>query len=116
ERVVGLVGAYNADVTSSASRRSERLRVPFVNGDDSAGFLTEKGLDWLFPTGPPDRTLAESFFSTLSAVDPKVETIGILQVRNQQGEVAAGLTRSLAAQGGYRASAARTARAGQREL
>jgi branched-chain amino acid transport system substrate-binding protein len=116
ERVVGLVGAYNADVTSSASRRSERLRVPFVNGDASADFLTENGLDWFFRTGPTDRTLTESFFSTLSAIDPKVETIGILQVRNQQGEVAAGLTRSLAGQGGYRVAGSATFAADQKDL
>ena len=55
ERVVGLVGAYHADVTSSASRRSERLRVPFVNGDASADFLTENGLDGSSAPARPTR-------------------------------------------------------------
>ena len=117
ERVVGLVGAYHADVTSAASRRSERLRVPFVNGDASADFLTENGLDWFFRTGPTDRTLAESIFSTLSAVgDPEVKTIGILNVRNRQGEVVARLTRSLADQGGYRVAEAASFGADQKDL
>ena len=105
ERVVGLVGAYHADVTSSASRRSERLRVPFVNGDASADFLTENGLDWFFRTGPTDQTLAESFFSTLGTVsgpgNQPVQKIGILNVTDQQGKNAAELTRTLAEQGGF---------------
>jgi branched-chain amino acid transport system substrate-binding protein len=120
ERVVGLVGAYHADVTSSASRRSERLRVPFVNGDASADFLTENGLDWFFRTGPTDRTLAESFFSALSAVreagDSQVEKIGILNVRNQRGEVAARLTRTLAGQGGYQVTEVATFAPDQKDL
>jgi branched-chain amino acid transport system substrate-binding protein len=105
ERVVGLVGAYHADVTSSASRRSERLRVPFVNGDASADFLTENGLDWFFRTGPTDQTLAESFFSALGTVggqgDRQVQKVAILNVTDRQGAIAAELTKTLAEQGGY---------------
>jgi branched-chain amino acid transport system substrate-binding protein len=120
KQVAGLVGAYHAEVTSSASRRTERLGVPFVNGDASADFLTENGLDWFFRTGPTDRTLAESFFSALGAVgdpgDPKVQKIGILNVRDQQGEVAARLTRALAVQGGYQVAATATFARDQKDL
>src|SRR6266508_3271779 len=35
--VAGLVGAYDPDVTAAASQRTERLGIPFVNGDASAG-------------------------------------------------------------------------------
>ena len=64
-RVAGLVGAYDPLVTEVASQRTERLGVPFVNGDSPAGYLTERGLDWFFRTGPTDRMFAESFFSAL---------------------------------------------------
>jgi branched-chain amino acid transport system substrate-binding protein len=33
DKVVGLVGAFDTEVTKVASLRTERLRVPFVNGD-----------------------------------------------------------------------------------
>jgi branched-chain amino acid transport system substrate-binding protein len=76
-----------------------------VNGDASADFLTENGLDWFFRTGPTDQTLAESFFSSLGTVsgqqDQPVQKIGILNVTDRQGTIAAELTRTLAEQGGY---------------
>jgi branched-chain amino acid transport system substrate-binding protein len=102
ERAVGLVGAYHADVTNAASQRSERLGVPVVNGDASAEFLTESGLDWFFRTGPTDRMLGESFFSALGAVDAaNVRTVGILSADDQPATVVARLANELAVQGGY---------------
>ena len=40
QQVVGLVGAYDAAVTEIASQRTERLQVPFVNGDSTADYLS----------------------------------------------------------------------------
>jgi branched-chain amino acid transport system substrate-binding protein len=105
ERVVGLVGAYHANVTNAAAQRSDRLRVPFVNGDASAEFLTEAGLDWFFRTGPTDRTLVESFFSALGVVGGQsVQSVGILNAADQQGTVAGELIEDLGEQGGFQAS------------
>ena len=42
---VALVGAYDPDVTLSASQRAERITVPFVRGDTPLSSLTERGLD-----------------------------------------------------------------------
>ncbi|HWD46621.1 MAG TPA: ABC transporter substrate-binding protein [Actinomycetota bacterium] len=102
ERAVGLVGAYNANVTNQAAQRSERLGVPFVNGDASAEFLTESGLDWFFRTGPTDRTLGESFFSALAvAGGPSVRSVGVLNAADQAGTVAGELVEDLGEQGGF---------------
>jgi branched-chain amino acid transport system substrate-binding protein len=101
EKVVGLVGAYDADVTDAASQRSERLRVPFVNGDASADFLTERGLDWFFRTGPTDRMLGEAFFSALGQVDGRPRKVAIVQVDDRPGNVVGTLTKQLAEEGGY---------------
>jgi branched-chain amino acid transport system substrate-binding protein len=116
ERVVGLVGAYHADVTNAASQRSERLGVPFVNGDASADFLTERGLDWFFRTGPTDRTLAESFFSALGVVGTPVRTVGIISATDQRGTVAGDLTKDLALQGGFQVVAEATFGPDQQDL
>jgi len=67
QRVVGLVGAYDAAVTAAASARTERLGVPFVNGDTPAGYLTELGEGWLFRTGPTDRRLGATVLSMLTS-------------------------------------------------
>jgi branched-chain amino acid transport system substrate-binding protein len=102
ERVVGLVGAYHPEVTDAASLRSERLQVPFVNGDASADYLTERGLDWFFRTGPTDRMFGEAFLSALRVVgNQPVRTLGILNVNNRPGTVLAELTEDLAGQGGF---------------
>jgi branched-chain amino acid transport system substrate-binding protein len=105
ERVLGLVGAYHADVTNSAAQRSERLGVPFVNGDASAEFLTESGFDWFFRTGPTDRTLGESFYSALGVVGGRsVRSVGVLNAADQRGTVAGELIESLGTQGGFQVS------------
>jgi branched-chain amino acid transport system substrate-binding protein len=86
ERVVGLVGAYDAEVTAAASQRTERLGVPFVNGDTSTGYLTERGLDWFFRTGPTDRMFGEAFFSTLKQEKVRPKRISILYTTDAPGE------------------------------
>jgi branched-chain amino acid transport system substrate-binding protein len=65
QSVVSVVGAYDPDVTLAASLRAERTPVPFVNGDSSLSFLTDRGLDWFFHLGPSVRTSGEAFFSLL---------------------------------------------------
>jgi branched-chain amino acid transport system substrate-binding protein len=65
--VSALVGAYDPEVTLQSSLRAEGLQVPYVNGDSSLSFLTERGLDWFFHLGPNVRTSGEAFFSMLSS-------------------------------------------------
>jgi len=103
-RVAGLVGAYDTEVTAAASQRSERLGVPFVNGDTSAGYLTERGLDWFFRTGPTDRMFGQAFFSVLGqqeAKGAKTRRVAILFANDTLGNGIAELTEDLARQGGY---------------
>jgi branched-chain amino acid transport system substrate-binding protein len=86
EQVVGLVGAYDAEATAAASQRTERLSVPFVNGDTSTGYLTERGLDWFFRIGPTDRMFGEAFFSTLKQEKVRPKRITILYTTDAPGE------------------------------
>ena len=102
--VAGLVGAYDPDVTAAASQRTERLGIPFVNGDASAGYLTERGLDWFFRTGPTDRGLGEAVFSTLgqrAAAGGATKRIGILYADDAPSNAFAAATAALASEGGY---------------
>jgi branched-chain amino acid transport system substrate-binding protein len=101
ERVVGLVGAYDTEVTEVASQRSERLGVPFVNGTDSAGYLTERGLDWFFRTGPTDRMFGEALFSTLRLTPDGAPKVAILYSDDRPGNIATAITRELASEGGF---------------
>jgi branched-chain amino acid transport system substrate-binding protein len=101
DKVVGLVGAFDTEVTKVASQATERLRVPFVNGDSSADFLTQRGLDWFFRTGPTDRMFGEAFYSALGRIDPDSRRVAALFSDDQRGNVLADLTQELAHEGGF---------------
>lgn len=104
QRVAGLVGASDAAVTVAASQRTERLGVPFVNGDTSTGYLTERGLDWFFRTGPNDRMFGEGFFSVLeeqATATGGARRVAILYSDDKGGSDVAAVTEDLAAEGGY---------------
>ena len=101
DKVVGLVGAFDTEVTRVASERTERLRVPFVNGDSSADFLTERGKDWFFRTGPTDRIFGEAFYSFLGRVAGGDRRVAVLFSDDRGGNVIAALTEELAAEGGF---------------
>jgi branched-chain amino acid transport system substrate-binding protein len=102
EGAVALVGAYDTEVTDVASQRSERLGVPFLNGDTSADFLTERGLDWFFRTGPTDRMFGEAFFSTLQRVPGgKTQRVAVLYANDRPGNVVKALMEELADEGGF---------------
>jgi branched-chain amino acid transport system substrate-binding protein len=102
KQVVGLVGAYDTIVTEVASQRTERLQIPFVNGDSPAGYLTERGLDWFFRTGPTDRMFGEAFFSALSRTPgPGVHKIAVVYADDRPSNVVKLLTEELADEGGF---------------
>jgi branched-chain amino acid transport system substrate-binding protein len=102
--VAGLVGAYDPDVTAVASQRTERFGIPFVNGDASAGYLTERGLDWFFRTAPTDRLLGEAVFSTLgqrAATGATPKRIAVLNAGDAPSNAFAAAIAELANEGGY---------------
>jgi branched-chain amino acid transport system substrate-binding protein len=106
KQVVGLVGAYDTVVTEVASQRTERLRVPFVNGDSPADYLTERGLDWFFRTGPTDRMFGEAIFSTLrDTPGPGVRKVALVYADDRPSNVVAQLTEELAEEGGFQSVA-----------
>ena len=101
DKVAGLVGAFDTEVTKVASQRADRLRVPFVNGDTSADLLTERGVEWFFRTGPTDRMLGEAFFSALGRIAGSGLRVAAVFSNDQRGNVLADLTQELAGEGGF---------------
>src|SRR6266511_2597585 len=100
ERAVGLVGAYDTGVTAAASQRTERLGIPFVNGDSSTGYLTERGLNWFFRSGPTDRMLGEAFFSTLRQQPGGAGRVAVLYANNAPGNLLVREIQQLATENG----------------
>ena len=101
ERVVGLVGAYDTKVTEAASQRTERLGIPFVNGDSPADYLTRRGLDWFFRTGPTDRMFGEAFYSTLQQEKVRPKRISMLYTTDVSGESLHRVLHNLAPEADY---------------
>jgi branched-chain amino acid transport system substrate-binding protein len=103
EKVVALTGAYQSAVTTTASERAERLKVPFVNGDSSSTALTSRGLDYFFRTGPHDLTFGEAFFSLLNdqKATQKIERLAIIHTDDDFGNSGATVTEQLAKDNGY---------------
>ena len=89
--VVAVVGSYDATVTASASQRAERLGVPFVNGDSSRGFLTQRGLEWFFRVGPSDQIVGESLLSLIDRANPEAQggRIGLVHPNDRQASAVA---------------------------
>jgi branched-chain amino acid transport system substrate-binding protein len=101
ERVVGLVGAYDAAVTEAASQQAERRGILFVNGDSPADYLTERGLDWFFRTGPTDRMFGEAFYSTLQQEKIRPKRISMLYTTDSDGESLHRVLHNLASEANY---------------
>jgi branched-chain amino acid transport system substrate-binding protein len=101
EQVAALVGAYDAAVTEAASAAAERRGIPFVNGDSPADYLTERGLDWFFRTGPTDRMFGEAFYSTLQQAKVPPKRISILFTTDADGESLHRVLHTLAPEAGY---------------
>jgi branched-chain amino acid transport system substrate-binding protein len=101
QQVAGLVGAYDADVTEEASQRTERRGIPFVNGDSPADYLTQRGLDWFFRTGPTDRMFGEAFYSTLQQAKVQPTRISMLFTTDVDGASLHRVLHTLAPEAGY---------------
>jgi branched-chain amino acid transport system substrate-binding protein len=102
QRVAGLVNVGDTQVTAAASERTERVGVPFVDSGAPANYLTERGLDWFFRTGPSDRLLGERLLSMLQqSGSGGARKLAIVHSRDAAGSDMAGALEGLAGEGGY---------------
>ena len=68
EKVVALTGAYQSNVTKTASRVAEQAGIPFLTGESTSTDLTERGYKWFFRTTPDDNTFVENMMQFLDGV------------------------------------------------
>ena len=71
EKVVALVGAYNSNVTATASAVAERSGIPFLNAESSSASLTTRGFKWFFRTTPHDDLFVRNFFEFFADLEAK---------------------------------------------
>jgi branched-chain amino acid transport system substrate-binding protein len=82
DKVVALYGAYNSNVTKTASDVAERSGIPFVNGESSSPDLTQRGYQWFFRTSLTDNDFSKAMFDMIDAMNKQqnanIKTVGIL--------------------------------------
>jgi branched-chain amino acid transport system substrate-binding protein len=100
-KVDALVTADTAEVTAAVVQRTERLRLPAVDGRSSAGFLANLGLDFYFRTAPTDRDLGTSAFSLLRSQGASVRRIAIVAASDETATTFVPALRDLATEAGY---------------
>ncbi|MGH3664241.1 MAG: ABC transporter substrate-binding protein [Micromonosporaceae bacterium] len=104
ERTHGLVAGGDDALTAAVSQRSEMLRIPLVDGHNSADYLTQLGHDWFFRTAPTSRKIGEMLLSFLGRQRSKgqpTRRIAVLHAADSHGEQVARTMEGLAADAGY---------------
>ena len=71
EKVVALMGAYNSNVTATASQVAERYKVPFLNPESSSPSLTTRGFKWFFRVTPHEDLFVHNFYEFLKDLKDK---------------------------------------------
>jgi branched-chain amino acid transport system substrate-binding protein len=72
-----------------------------MSGDTASVYLTERGLDWFFRTGPTDRMFGQAFFSALGQQRVRPKRISILYDTGTPGEGVHAVLHQLAPEAGY---------------
>ncbi|MED5621303.1 ABC transporter substrate-binding protein [Ideonella sp. BN130291] len=105
EKVVALVGAYNSNVTATASQVAERNKVPFLNPESSSQSLTLRGFKWFFRTTPHDEFFAHNAFEFLKEVEGKknikIASVATFSENTLFGNEASKLQSKMAGMQGY---------------
>ncbi len=105
EKVVALMGAYNSNVTQTASQVAERYKIPFLNAESSSASLTQRNFKWFFRTTPHDDLFVHNFFEFFKDLEKqrkvKTGTLGLFNENTQWGNETTKLETRLATEGGY---------------
>ena len=106
EHVVALLGAYNSNVTATASQVAERAGIPFVNAESSSASLTARGFKWFFRTTPHDDLFVRNFFEFFADLEAKkkiaVKSFAIMNENTLFGNETTKLETRLAGEKGIR--------------
>lgn len=105
EKVVALMGAYQSNVTATASQIAERNKIPFLNAESSSATLTQRNFKWFFRTTPHDDLFVQNFFEFFKELEAKkgvkVKQLGTFNENTLWGNETTKLETKLAQEKGY---------------
>jgi branched-chain amino acid transport system substrate-binding protein len=93
EKVAALIGAYQSNVSFTATAVAERYGIPFVVGDSVAANITGRGFKWVFRTTPIASDFAANymlFLEDMKKAGRKVDSIAIVNENTDYGTSVAG--------------------------
>jgi branched-chain amino acid transport system substrate-binding protein len=93
EKVAAMVGAYQSNVSFTATAIAERYGIPFIVGDSVAANITGRGFKWVFRTTPVASDFAANymlFLADMKKAGRKVDSIAIVNENTDYGTSVAG--------------------------
>ncbi len=93
EKVAALVGAYQSNVSFTATAVAERYGIPFIVGDSVAANITGRGFKWVFRTTPIASDFAANymlFLQDMKKAGHKVDSIAVVNENTDYGTSVAG--------------------------
>jgi branched-chain amino acid transport system substrate-binding protein len=93
EKVAALIGAYQSNVSFTATATAERYGIPFVVGDSVAANITGRGFKWTFRTTPIASDFAANymqFIDDMKKAGRKVSSIAVVNENTDYGTSVAG--------------------------
>ena len=105
EKVAALLGAYQSNVSFTATAVAERYGVPFVVGDSVAANITGRGYKWVFRVTPVASDFANNymlFLADMKKAGRTVDSIAIVNENTDYGTSVAETTQQAAQQHGFK--------------
>jgi branched-chain amino acid transport system substrate-binding protein len=105
EKVVALIGAYQSNVTATASQVAERYKVPFLNPESSSSSLTQRGFKYFFRVTSHDDLFINNFYQFYKDLEEKkgikVKQLSTFNENTLWGNESTKLETKLAKEKGY---------------
>ncbi len=104
EKVAAMLGAYQSNVSFTATAVAERYGIPFVVGDSVAANITGRGYKWVFRVTPIASDFAKNymlFLADMKKAGHKVDSIAIVNENTDYGTSVADTTQKAAKEHGF---------------
>jgi branched-chain amino acid transport system substrate-binding protein len=104
EKVAAMLGAYQSNVTFTATAVSEKYGIPFVVGDSVAANITGRGYKWVFRVTPVAGDFANNymlFLADMKKAGRKIDSVAIVNENTDYGTSVAGTVQAAAKAHGF---------------
>ena len=108
DKVVAMLGAYQSNVSFTATAVAERYGIPFVVGDSVAANITGRGYKWVFRVTPIASDFAKNymlFLADMKKAGHNVKSIAIVNENTDYGTSVAGTVVEAAKKAGFTVAA-----------